>query len=136
MIALPEGPPLFTLDVVAAPEHIDELGHVNNTVYVTWAQAIGVAHWRSRASADQQAQWIWVASHLEIDFIAETRLGETLRLDTWVGEPKGARFDRFVRMTGPDGRERARVRTTWVLLNAETRRPARVMGELAALFGG
>lgn len=134
MIALPVSPPPLRFSLTAAREHIDELGHVNNTVYVAWAQEAGVRHWRSVASPDLQARWVWVASRLEMDFLAETQLGDTLQIETWVDEPRGARFDRFVRMSGADGRDRARARTTWVLLDAQTRRPARVMAELAGLF--
>ncbi|MFL6720391.1 MAG: molybdopterin cofactor-binding domain-containing protein, partial [Sphingomonas sp.] len=29
----------------AGPEHIDELGHVNNAVWVQWIQHVAIAHW-------------------------------------------------------------------------------------------
>jgi acyl-CoA thioester hydrolase len=126
--------PAYAFAVTAAPEHIDELGHVNHKIYFAWAEEAGVRHWRSLASSGLQAQWVWVASRIEADFYRETLLGETLRVETWVGEPKGARFDRFVRIVGADGKVRAEVKTTWALIDAEKRRPARITGELAALF--
>ncbi|MFZ4120923.1 MAG: acyl-CoA thioesterase [Caulobacterales bacterium] len=128
------GQPQFTFEVTAEPQHIDALGHVNNTVYVAWAQDAGVRHWGARASLEMQARWVWVASRLEIDFLGETKLGESLTVETWVGEPRGARFDRFVRIVGPTGKARAQVRTTWALLDAHTRRPGRVTAEMIALF--
>lgn len=33
-----------TLTFTAGPEHIDELGHVNNAVWVTWIQDIATSH--------------------------------------------------------------------------------------------
>ena len=39
----------FEHDVTASPEHIDELGHVNNAVWVSWIQDIAVAHWNAIA---------------------------------------------------------------------------------------
>lgn len=126
--------PAYAFDVIAAVEHIDELGHVNHKIYFAWAEEAGVRHWRAIASPALQAQWVWVASRIEADFYRETLLGETLRVETWVGEPKGARFDRFVRIVGADGKERAAVKTTWALIDAEKRRPARITGDLAGLF--
>jgi acyl-CoA thioester hydrolase len=83
-----------------------------------------------------QAQYIWVASHLEMDFLRETKPGETVRVETWLGELRGARFDRHVRIVGAAGDERARAKTTWALLDAAKRRPARVPPELVTLFSG
>ncbi|MBV9526884.1 MAG: acyl-CoA thioesterase, partial [Sphingomonas sp.] len=34
--------PQFELGFTAGPEHIDELGHVNNAVWVQWVQQIAV----------------------------------------------------------------------------------------------
>lgn len=124
----------FAFDTVASVEHIDELGHVNHKIYVGWAEEAGVRHWRAFASAEMQAQFIWVASRLEMDFLRETKLGEAIRVETWLGELRGARFDRHVRILGADGLEKARAKTTWALLDAVKRRPARVPADLAARF--
>lgn len=126
--------PAFSFTVTAEPAHIDELGHVNNTVYCTWAQEAGVRHWRARATPEMLSAWVWVAVRLEIDFLAETRLGETLSIETWVDDPRGARFDRLVQIVGPEGKLRAKVKTTWALLDAHTRRPGRVTPAMVALF--
>jgi len=127
----------FAFDTVAASGHIDELGHVNHKVYVAWAEEAGVRHWRAFATPAIEAEFgrfIWVASRLEMDFLRETTLGETLRVETWLGALRGARFDRHVRIVGADGKERARAKTTWAMLDAVKRRPARVPPELAARF--
>lgn len=124
----------FAFDTVASAEHIDELGHVNHKVYVAWAEEAGVRHWRAFASPAMQAQYVWVASRLEMDFLRETKLGEAIRVETWLGELRGARFDRHVRILGADGLEKARAKTTWALLDAVKRRPARVPPDLAAAF--
>jgi acyl-CoA thioester hydrolase len=43
--------PVFEMTLTASPEHIDELGHVNNAVWVQWIQQVAVAHWDSVADA-------------------------------------------------------------------------------------
>jgi len=124
----------FAFDVTAEDAHIDALGHVNHKVYVAWAEEAGVRHWRRAASAAEQVRWLWVASRLEVDFVRETLAGEALRVETRVEAPRGARFDRFVRILGADGRPKALVKYTWALIDAAARRPVRVPPELAARF--
>ena len=41
----------FTLAKTATDADIDELGHVNNAVWVKWIQDIAVAHWAAIATA-------------------------------------------------------------------------------------
>lgn len=126
--------PQFAFDAAVTPAHIDELGHVNHKVYVAWAEEAGVRHWRAVATPELSARYIWVASRIEMDFLRETRLGETVRVETWVGALRGARFDRHVRILGAGGEEKARAVTTWAMLDAARRRPARVPPELVGLF--
>ena len=44
----------FTLTITAGPDDIDELGHVNNAVWVRWIQDIAVAHWQEVAPPEQR----------------------------------------------------------------------------------
>ena len=39
----------FEKQWTAAPEDIDELGHVNNAVWVTWIQDMATSHWQAVA---------------------------------------------------------------------------------------
>ena len=50
MPAPPDRTP-FSLTLTARPEDIDELGHVNNTVYLRWVQDVAMAHWQAVAPA-------------------------------------------------------------------------------------
>ena len=52
--------PCFTQTFTARPADIDELGHVNNAVWVKWVQDIAVAHWQAIAPAGQR----WFAAGL------------------------------------------------------------------------
>jgi acyl-CoA thioester hydrolase len=125
----------FALTKTATPDDIDELGHVNNAVWVKWIQDIAVAHWAAVATAEQQDAFIWVVTRHEIDYRGNVALGETVTGETWVAEPpKGARFDRHVRFTGPDGKVKVEAVTTWALLDRASGRLLRVRPELAAPF--
>lgn len=124
----------FSMPVVVQPADIDELGHVNNINYLKWVQDVATAHWRAVAPAAHIASYIWVVTRHEIDYVKQTLLGETLTVTTWVGTPRGARFDRFVEICGSEGDVRARAVTTWALLEAATGRLVRVRADIAAPF--
>ena len=125
----------FTLTKTATDADIDELGHVNNAVWVKWIQDIAVAHWAAIATAEQQKAYIWVVTRHEIDYRGNVGPGETVMGETWVPEPpRGARFDRHVRFTGADGKVKVEAVSTWALLDRATGRLLRVRPELAAPF--
>jgi acyl-CoA thioester hydrolase len=125
----------FKLNFTAAVEDIDELGHVNNAVWVRWIQAIGSAHWEAQAEPAHVAAYAWVVTRHEIDYRGNVILGEAVVGETWVGEPpRGARFDRLIRFTGGDGRIKVEARTTLAMIDRGTGRLARVPGAVAAPF--
>ncbi|MGI8704963.1 MAG: acyl-CoA thioesterase [Sphingomicrobium sp.] len=127
--------PVFELEFTAAPEHIDELGHVNNAVWVQWIQEIAVAHWRSVAKPEHDVAYFWVVVRHEIDYLRSASEGDRIAARTWVGEaPKGARFDRFVEFTGPDGKTCVRARTMWAIIDKASGRPIRVPPQVVAPF--
>jgi acyl-CoA thioester hydrolase len=131
----PPGRQVFTLDFTPAAADIDENGHVNNVVYLRWAQDMGTAHWRSLAPADAQAEWAWIALRHEVDYRRPLLPGETARARTWVAAAAdGPRFDRFIRIDGPDGAMCAQVVTTWVLIEQATGRPRRVPAWMVEMF--
>jgi len=131
----PEGRQVFALTFEPTPDDIDENGHVNNVVYLRWAQDMGVAHWASRAPAEAQAQWAWIALRHEIDYRRELKLGQTAYGRTWVAEQaEGPRFDRFIRIDDAEGQMCAQVVTTWVLIEQATRRPRRVPDWITGVF--
>ena len=125
----------FSRAITAAPEDIDELGHVNNAVWVRWIQDVAVAHWHAVATAEEHAAYVWVITRHEIDYRGSALLGETVTGETWVpGPPKGARFDRHVRFTGADGKVKVEAVTTWALLDRASGRLMRVPRALAERF--
>ncbi|HET9812094.1 MAG TPA: thioesterase family protein [Sphingomicrobium sp.] len=119
----------------AAPEHIDELGHVNNAVWVQWMERVAVAHWEALADPAHKDAYYWVVVRHEIDYLRAAHEGDAITVRTWVGEaPKGARFDRFVEFTGADGKPRVRARTQWAIIDKAAGRPIRVPPEVVAPF--
>ncbi len=125
----------YELHVDIQPTDIDELGHVNNVVYVRWVQAAAVAHWRAAAPADDQAKLRWVVVRHEVDYKRPAFVGDEIIARTWVGTAKRRAFDRHTELRrASDGRLLARARTVWCPIDAETGRPTDVSPEVRARF--
>jgi acyl-CoA thioester hydrolase len=127
----------YAKDFTARPEHIDELGHVNNAVWVQWIQDLATAHWDAAARAQDQAAYFWVVVRHEIDYRGNIAAGESATGATWIPDPaRGATSVRMAEFTGPDGKVIVAARTTWAMLDRETRRLVRVRAEVLAPFAG
>lgn len=125
----------FTRTFTATPADIDELGHVNNAVWVRWVQEIAVAHWAAVAPAEHQAAHVWVVTRHEVDYRGNVGVGESVTGETWVaGAPRGARWARGVRFTGSDGRVAVEAVSTWALLDRASARLLRIRDDIAAPF--
>lgn len=119
---------------IARAGDIDELGHVNNAVWVRWVQDLATAHWTAAATPAQQAAYVWVVVRHEVDYLGNVKEGDTVIGRTWVAaEAVGAKFDRFAEFS-KDGRAIVRARTTWVILSRDSLRPMRVPKEVVAQF--
>jgi acyl-CoA thioester hydrolase len=125
----------FERAITAGASDIDELGHVNNAVWVRWIQEVATAHWLALATPDQVARFAWVVRRHEIDYLGPLLEGETVTARTWVEAlPKGAQLDRMVEFTGRSGKVLVRARTTWAIIDRERARPVRVPADVAAPF--
>ena len=125
---------IFDLPLTIRDEHIDENGHVNNVVYVGWLQEAGTAHWNSLFSAVDRARWSWVALRHEVDYFRPLPPGATAVARTWVGDPQGPRFNRYVRIEDGEGRLCAQGLSEWCLVDSSTMRPHRIPPEMVKPF--
>jgi acyl-CoA thioester hydrolase len=114
-------------------DDIDDIGHVNNVVYVRWVQEVAAAHWEHAAPVSLKVKYAWVVLRHEIDYKSPAFLKDEITGFTWVGEHHGARFDRFVRIQC-ENKVLAEAKTSWCLLDAKTFRPIRIPGEILDLL--
>jgi len=116
---------------------IDELGHVNNVVYVRWVQEAAAAHWDSLASSEEKLKYIWVVLRHEVDYVSSAFENDELLAITWVGASQGARSERFVYITNrKTGKLIANAKTTWCLLDGSSMKPKRVDENIIKIFQG
>jgi acyl-CoA thioester hydrolase len=120
-------PITFELALQVAPDDIDELGHVNNVVYLRWVQDVAAAHWTSVTSAAERAEIGWVVLRHEIDYTSPAREGDRVIARTWVGPPSAATFERHTEIVrAQDDRVLARARSVWCPVHPATGRLRRI----------
>jgi len=113
----------FTVDEA----DIDELGHVNNVVYLRWVQDVATAHWMEATTPAQRAGIAWVVARHEIDYRAPALRGDELTARTWVAAWTGVRSERHTEIVRHrDGTVLARARTIWGAVDPESGRPRRL----------
>ena len=126
---------VYELSLILTEADIDELDHVNNTVYLRWVQEAAVAHWRHAATDRQQAEIVWVVLRHEIDYKRPARLGDDVVARTWVGTATTHAFDRHTEIVrGDDNRVLARARTVWCPIDMGTGRPMKVEEDVRRRF--
>ncbi|MEO9461613.1 MAG: acyl-CoA thioesterase [Marinomonas sp.] len=125
----------FTQTFTAEPHHIDELGHVNNTVWLGWVQDIATSHWEAAADPAHIESFIWVVIRHEIDYRGNIAAGESVTGATWIPDPaKGAKSDRCAEFRDASGRVLVSARTTWAMLDKASQRLVRVRADVMAPF--
>lgn len=122
--------PEFRLQIVAAPDEVDELEHVSNIVYLQWVLRVAQAH----SDAVGYTWPAYVRRH-EIDYLRSAYAGDTIELVTWIERWRGASCTRCTAIRRvADGVELAKASTLWAMVSLETGRPARIPTELRGRF--
>lgn len=127
--------PVFEYLLKVTEEHIDELQHVNNVVYVQFMQDVADKHWHSVALNELEKQVIWVVRRHEIDYLHPAILGDELLIRTWTGEHTTVSWDRHYEIIRPaDQKKIITAKSVWVLLDKTTGRPRRIEESLLKRF--
>ena len=114
---------------------IDELGHVNNVVYLRWVQEVAAAHWEHVATDAMKKQYVWVVLRHEIDYLMPAFSGDEIMGYTWIGSHKGAKVERLVSLYKAGSKKPiAEAKTSWCLLDAESKRPRRIDAPMVNSF--
>lgn len=129
---------VFELERSVAPGEIDELGHVNNQVYLDWLMNAATSH--SAAVAWDLDRMIkmgegWVVRRHEIEYLLPVFAGETIKIRTWIETAEKVSSERHYELfRNSDGKMACRGKTLWVWINYKTGRPARIPPAVIADF--
>jgi len=125
----------FEIPITVCEEDIDQLGHVNNVVYVRWVQEAATAHWSVLATPAEKARLAWVIIRHEIDYKRAAMLNDAIVARTWVGKAEGLAFERNTEiLRAGDRKLLAKARTLWCPVDASTMKPMEPGDEVRARF--
>jgi acyl-CoA thioester hydrolase len=126
---------MFEIPITVASSHIDDLGHVNNVVYLQWVQDVAKSHWHAMANADDIKNLGWVVTRHEMEYRAAGFLGDELVARTWIGETTALSCERFVEIRrSSDDRVLMRARSIWIPVDRTSGRPRRIGPQVLAAF--
>jgi len=127
----------FTVRWPVRGYELDSRGHVNNAVYLSWAEEIATAH---AEAAGYGREWSegrgggWVIRRTEITYHQPAVYGDEVELTVTVELVKGARGVRRTAIRrAPDRVLLAEVLTEWVWVRLTDGRPTQVPRELVDL---
>jgi len=124
---------VYSFDITVEASDIDELNHVNNNVYLRWANLAATKHWEVLSDAKINQQYVWVALRHEIDYVKPAFLNDTITVKTWVGETAGVKSVRYVEIYNKTNLL-AKTKTVWALLDAKTMRPKRIQEDILSIL--
>lgn len=127
-----------TLNLTVREGDIDDLGHVNNVVYLDWCEAAAREH-SARVGMDtptlRALGCLAVVRAHTITYHRPALLGDQVTVHTVLTQSQGIRARRETRVCRADGTLLADCITDWVWVDALTGRPKRPAAEIAAAFG-
>jgi len=130
----------FVIDFEVDASHIDELGHANNAVYVTWLESCAWRHSQSLGLGLEDYRRLDRAMAVlrhEIDYLAAAYEGDRLQLATWIVESdQRLKMRRDFQLVRPlDGTTLLRAQTTFVCIQLSSGKPKRMPREFVEGYG-
>jgi acyl-CoA thioester hydrolase len=123
----------FHFPIGVRPGDIDHMGHVNNSVYLSWVQEAVVKFWETVAPADAVTRHLWVALQHQITYRRPAFLEDNVVANVVAEGVAGARA-MFTTVIKRGEEVLAEVQSTWCCLDATTHRPARLARDIVARF--
>jgi acyl-CoA thioester hydrolase len=125
----------FEIEITIAPEDIDQLGHVNNVVYLRWVQDAAVAHWLAVATEKERQTLAWVVVKHEIEYKRPAFESDAIIARTWVGGASRGVFERHSELLRRSDRKLlAKALTLWCPVDHETKKPVEVGPDVRRRF--
>lgn len=121
----------FEMVIPVEQEHIDQLNHVGNLIYVKWIQEAAINHWMTCADPHLSQTFAFVIARHEIDYKYSAKLGDTVVVKTWVGKTRKHLFERYTTIyRQSDSRVFVEALSLWCPIDIKTLRPMRPTQEL------
>ncbi len=126
----------YEMEIHVQPEDIDELGHVNNVVYLKWVQDVSTAHWNAASpNGHEPSSIVWVVIQHEIRYKQPTYLEDVIIARTWIGKAKRRFMERNTELLRKsDGTLLAKAVTLWTPVDMETGKSVEIKADVLEMF--
>lgn len=124
---------IYSTSLIVSKKDIDQLGHVNNLVYLEWVLKISGMHWNLLSTNEINAKYVWVVLRHEIDYLSSVKLNDEILISTWIGDSYGVKSERFVEIKF-NQKIVARAKTTWCLLDRNSMKATRIPSNIIQLL--
>ena len=125
----------FRIKIIVKPEHLDDVNHVNNVIYVQWMENIARQHWNTFVSDELQQNVLWMIKRHEIDYINQAFLDDELEMHTWTGDYTNVTWKRHYEITRiKDNKKIISAASIWIPLDRKTQRPRRIDDAMLMMF--
>jgi acyl-CoA thioester hydrolase len=129
----------FAVRLKVQSAELDELGHVNNVVYLGWIEQVARAHAEAVGAgfcAMSEMGVVAVVRKHSLHYHRPALLGDEIEIQTWISEGGGLRAVRSNRIINAlSGELLVDGQTEWVWVNPQTGRPKRPPEALLRKFG-
>lgn len=126
---------IFEYHFTVPKSAIDDMGHVNNVVYLQWVQDIAKKHWQSKTNKTIQNRYVWVVLNHFIEYHHPAFENEKIAIQTWIDNYRGVKSERHTKIINTTSQKvLVSAKTSWCLLYKETLRPTRITDEISTLF--
>jgi acyl-CoA thioester hydrolase len=129
----------FTARYPVRQYELDVLGHVNNAVYLNWAEQVAIEHVEALGYG---RDWsvahggTWVVREHHVTYHRPVIYGDVVLVTTLPQEIGGVRGRRRTEVHRErDGALLTEIETVWIWVRAADGRPTRIPAELLARFG-
>jgi len=126
---------IFEKQIKVTSDHIDDLNHVNNVVFLRWAQDIAGAHWNSKSNPLFDTNYYWVILDHFIEYKGQAFLDDLLTIRTFVKKNDGIKSLRVVQFF-KNNKLIVSTHTHWCLINRSKNKPCRIPKEVDNMFFG
>ncbi|MFC4454990.1 thioesterase family protein [Deinococcus sonorensis] len=129
----------YQISLTVREAELDELGHVNNVVYLRWIEDVARAHAEAVGAGFEEMVRLGTVAVVRkhtIHYHRPARLDEDINIHTCISGATGLRAIRTNRITHADtGDLVVDGQTEWVWVDPDSGRPKRPTAELLSKFG-
>jgi len=125
----------FTIDIQMRFRDIDEMGHVNNAVYLSYVELARTQFYMHQADKGALDEIDFILAHVEIDFESQATWGDQIQVAVWPSKIGNSSFTLSYEVKEKrSGRILARAKSVLVSYDYERRKSKPIPDEFRTLL--